>query len=159
MRGHKIADGASVHEYIGLETDVLHAREHGRAVARSTGFGEIDAVLIASVVSALARFINKRDPSAELTVSGNVRVKELFGEQKEDHYIEIMASYQEGEEIIGSDLRKRYRELGSDAMDDFEITVRGRKVTIKIRKWLDALPPVHTGSSHRDGTKAGLPRR
>lgn len=123
---------------INSDQDIVSARQKGRALASELGFGSVDATLIATTISELARNI------LAYAKRGEIILRTINGPNRTG--IEIVAS-DEGPGI--SDIRQVLRDgfstsgglgLGLPGVkrltDEFEITSqvgRGTKVTAK--KW------------------------
>ncbi len=120
------------------DTDIVTARQRGRAMAAKIGFTSTDQIVIATAISELARNI------VEYAKRGEVLLREMYGSRRG---LEIVARDSgPGIADVGQAMRDGYstsRSLGLGLpgtrrlMDDFELTSEpGKGTTVTVRKWL-----------------------
>jgi serine/threonine-protein kinase RsbT len=123
------------------ETDIVRARQAGRALAVGIGFSSTDQVLIATAISEVARNI------ISYAVCGFIDINEVQEGRK--HGMSIVAE-DEGPGIVDIDLAMKDgystgQSLGMGLpgarrlMDEFEIaSLVGEGTTVTLKKWLAA---------------------
>ena len=121
-----------------LEADILTARQTGKTLARSLGFSDADAVLIATAISEIARNM------LEYGKGGTMRFRVLASPRKG---LEIHAEDRgPGIKDVELAMRDGYSSGGGlglglpgakRLMDDFSISsVLGSGTTVVMRKWV-----------------------
>jgi serine/threonine-protein kinase RsbT len=133
-----MASNSAVAVAIASDTDIVAARQRGRAMAAHLGFSSTDQIVIATAISELARNI------VEYAKRGEVLLREMDGSRRG---LEIVARDSgPGIADLAQAMRDGYstsRSLGLGLpgtrrlMDDFEIVSEtGRGTTVTVRKWL-----------------------
>jgi serine/threonine-protein kinase RsbT len=123
---------------INSDQDIVAARQRGRALAAEVGFSAVDATLIATAISELARNI------VSYARRGEITLKAIHGSSRQG--ILVVAS-DDGPGIpdIRQALRDGFSTSGSlglglpgvrRLMDEFEIASKpGRGTTVAVKKW------------------------
>jgi serine/threonine-protein kinase RsbT len=121
------------------DTDVVGARQHGRAIAARIGFSRADQALIATAISELARNIVNYALRGEIDIAKVTRGTRLgvqviardYGPGIEDLEAAMTDGYSTGNSLgLGLPGTKRI-------VDEFDIqSTPGSGVTVKIIKWL-----------------------
>lgn len=123
---------------INSDQDIVAARQRGRALAAELGFSGVDATLIATAISELARNI------VSYARRGEITLKSVSDANRQG--IQVVAS-DDGPGIpdVRQALRDGFSTSGSlglglpgvrRLMDEFEITSGpGRGTTVAVRKW------------------------
>ena len=120
------------------DQDIVSARQRGRALATELGFSAVDATLIATAISELARNI------VAYAQRGEIRLRTMQGSTRRG--IEVVAS-DDGPGI--ADVRQALRDGFSTSgslglglpgvrrlMDEFEVESQpGRGTRVTVRKW------------------------
>ncbi|MGB7284465.1 MAG: anti-sigma regulatory factor [Candidatus Acidiferrum sp.] len=123
---------------INSDQDIVVARQKGRAMAAELGFSSVDATLIATAISELARNIVSYARKGKITlrsVQGSSRVGILVLAEDDGPGIpDIRQALRDGFSTSGS------LGLGLPGvrrlMDDFEITSQpGQGTTVVVKKW------------------------
>jgi serine/threonine-protein kinase RsbT len=123
---------------INSDQDIVLARQKGRMMSMELGFSSVDATLIATAISELARNI------VSYARKGEIILEEVRGSSREGILI-IAADHGPGIPDIRQALRDGFSTSGSlglglpgvrRLMDEFEISSQsGRGTIVKVRKW------------------------
>jgi serine/threonine-protein kinase RsbT len=121
------------------ETDIVTARQKGRALAAATGFSTTDQTLIALAISEIARNIVSYAKRGEIVLSaierGGRRGVMVVGRDQgpgiDDPELAMKDGYSTAKSLgVGLPGAKR-------VMDEFElVTSRGQGTTVTMKKWL-----------------------
>lgn len=127
------------HIAIERETDIVAARQQGRQLAASIGFGSTDQTIIALAISEIARNIVSYAKRGGLTLSplldggrrGILIVAADDGPGIADIELAMRDGYSTGKSLgVGLPGARR-------VMDDFELTSElGKGTTVTMKKWL-----------------------
>jgi serine/threonine-protein kinase RsbT len=123
---------------INSDQDIVVARQKGRALATELGFSSVDATLIATAISELARNI------VSYARKGDITLKTIHGSSRQGI---LIVAFDKGPGIL--DVRQALRDGFSTSgslglglpgvrrlMDEFEITSKpGRGTTVVVKKW------------------------
>jgi serine/threonine-protein kinase RsbT len=127
-----------IHVAIKSDQDIIMARQKGRALATELGFSAVDATLIATAISELARNILAYARKGEITLQG------IHGSSRTGISV-VSLDRGPGIADIAQAMRDGFSTSGSlglglpgvrRLMDDFEITSRlGEGTKVVVRKW------------------------
>jgi serine/threonine-protein kinase RsbT len=131
-------DGEEARVPVESDTDIVTARQKGRALATALGFSSGDATIVATAISELARNIvlyAKRGEIIIRTVNQSVRRGlTITAHDEGDGIADVRQAMQDGYSTSGR--------LGvglpgvKRLMDEFEITSEvGRGTTVTVKKW------------------------
>jgi len=121
------------------ETDIVLARQAGRALAQELGFSSTEQVLIATAISEVARniisYAVKGAIEIQVVQEGRKRGMSVIAEDHGPGIVDIPLAMQEGYSTtrsLGMGLPGARR-----LMDEFEISsIVGKGTTVKLKKWL-----------------------
>lgn len=131
-------DGEEARVPVESDTDIVTARQKGRALATALGFSSGDATIVATAISELARNIvlyAKRGEIIIQTVNQSARRGlAITAHDEGDGIVDVRQAMQDGYSTSGR--------LGvglpgvKRLMDEFEITSEvGRGTTVTVKKW------------------------
>jgi serine/threonine-protein kinase RsbT len=125
-------DGIKVQ--ISTDSDIISARQHGRALAERAGFQGTDLTLIVTAVSEVARKIAEYAPPGEIDIS----VNQVGG--KTGIVVTARSHSTDGSQGLWLPRARRLRRL----MDEVEIVVRADEALLTMKKWQ---PPLQSSMS------------
>lgn len=131
-------DGEEVRVPVESDTDIVTARQKGRALATALGFSSGDATIVATAISELARNIVLYAKRGEIIIQtvnrGARRGLTITARDEGDGIADVRQAMQDGYSTSGR--------LGvglpgvKRLMDEFEITSEvGRGTTVTVKKW------------------------
>lgn len=134
-----MSDRLNHRQPVSSDTDVVGARQNGRAIAAKVGFGRADQALIATAISELARNIVNYALRGEIDIAKVMRgsmvgvqvIARDYGPGIADIEAAMTDGFSTGNSLgLGLPGTKRI-------VDEFDIqSTPGRGVTVKIVKWL-----------------------